>query len=666
MGSTKLISGLTLNMLRASASQVAGRPESDLLGFVAYQSNSAGTIKAIRSYNPDEADALLYIANPENYVIAVWKDADAPDITFADATYSEFGMSHTNPTTWVKAEFIEQLYFGDESLDLGYKLAQDIYDEWTVIESGNNTTGYTVKASGSIAEPIVNSTEYIYMSDKTIYKQNNTGFYSNVTGTIGFFNNEARPGYITQDNSNRNILAKDFIYAETIDFVGNLNVMELPYDIEGNSAFINMKDTSGHLYIAGDVLFAANENLRIVGSKSANTYIFDTTFIDNVNSLSTKTNNAMLYFPGAGDRMVGETVIKDTDFDRNTANSIISIGGNYSESLDDGILTLYNVTFDGNFAPKVPSTATDSAIIKVDDSNTNFEQMVNIVNSKFVDNNDTSIDSHQQIYNSIIKSYGHTIYLNGTQIYNNKTSDYILYQTKATGLDKMRYMLMDTIIDGNVLTYSETTKDLKKGIVLYQDYADQGLTGSYARSINMIASTSITMNDANVAVYNSDIKGSGRAMAYAFGGEVFISSNENKDLEEMNLLVKDSQGDEAHTVTFIKTGSDYYDIAGNIASLSYIGVRVDATWAAADISKTIAYNSWLFDERPAGATYQMFESDDDTYIVAKSGSSIVLMKEANTANYITTYFEPYDDTVSPITPQHIMVGVDTVADEPMT
>ena len=62
---------------------------------------------------------------------------------------------------------------------------------------------------------------------------------------------------------------------------------------------------------------------------------------------------------------------------------------------------------------------------------------------------------------------------------------------------------------------------------------------------------------------------------------------------------------------------------------------------------------------------RLFESDDDTYIVAKSALSIVLMKKADREHYIVTNFDAYDESVS-IRPQYLMAGNDTIADEPVS
>lgn len=75
-------------------------------------------------------------------------------------------------------------------------------------------------------------------------------------------------------------------------------------------------------------------------------------------------------------------------------------------------------------------------------------------------------------------------------------------------------------------------------MVIYQDYADQGLMGVNARSINLIGSTSITRNKANAAVYNSDVKGTGKSMGYAFGGLVNITGNTDRSNQEITLLLK--------------------------------------------------------------------------------------------------------------------------------
>ncbi|MBR4314816.1 MAG: hypothetical protein IKP66_07905, partial [Lachnospiraceae bacterium] len=674
MGSTKLLT-VTYDELKSQAISVSGKNESEFLGFVAHQSNSSGTIKRIGSYIPDDPSstdphAFLYIANPENYVMAVWKDTgDAPDIKFADGTYAETGLVHTNPTTWVKTEFVEQLYFDDSSLSLGYKLAQDLYDGWTVIDSGDNASGYTVKASGSIAEPITNSTEYIYMAGHDFYKQWNAPLYVNTSGTIGLFNNDTEEDshIITKTTETFELMTQDFINAYSAEIIGNIKVKDLVSDY-ADSAIINTSEADGGLYILGNVEFVNNANLRLKPSKNGSTYIMDAMFDGNKSGMPTGNySNAMIYFasPDPVNPSIGNALIKRTTFKNNTLNSIVELGGDYNDTIAEGILTIDSSVFTGN---RVFDVATDSAMIKILNSSSKFEQTVFINDTKFINNNDTDLEDGETYYHSIIKSYGHAVYLDGVTIKDNKVQEYILSQYKADGLGMMRYMLANTVIENNELTYSTTTKDYVKGIVLYQDYADQSLMGTNARSVNLIGSTSIVGNKTNAAVYNSDVRGIGNPMCYAFGGLVNITGNTDRSNQEVNFVVKDSYHDdsydEAHTVTFVKTGSEYFDAVGYISSRSTIGVRVDADWVSTDVAKYIACSSWVYDERPLGATYQIFESDHANYITAKSGTSIVLMRKEDTDKYITTMFEPYDDSVS-IKPQYIMYGVDTVADEPM-
>ena len=96
---------------------------------------------------------------------------------------------------------------------------------------------------------------------------------------------------------------------------------------------------------------------------------------------------------------------------------------------------------------------------------------------------------------------------------------------------------------------------------------------------------------------------------------------------------------------------------------SEIGVRVNTTWGASDIEKFIASKTWHEDVRRPGAIFDMFKSDDDDYIVAKSGNGIVLMRKADSDKYITTMFEPNEDGVT-VPSQILRAGNDTLADKP--
>ena len=672
IGSAKSITTLNKTDMENQAVSTSGRSASDLLGFVTYLSDNTGANKGLGNYY-DFDTQFVYAANKETYVMAVWKDSTNPDLTIYNDDYNAIGYSRSNPTagSFVHVEFYEQLYYSDTNV-AGYTLAQNLYDGWTSINGGNNTSGYTYVASGSVPEPIANSEEIIYLNGKSIYKQNNSSFYKNTAGTFVLFNGETNQSKIILDsNKKHETISKDLIVSNNIELVGNIKFEGLEFENDSDASLVKMavdEITSefGNFYMLKNEV-TGGKNIKLTLSNENANYIVDSKFENMTGS------TPIIHYPDHdGLPQTTTIVIQSTLFKNIESPNVIDVSGKTyaAGSVADPVLLL-NITDstfennEGKYVPLGPTVATN-AVIRVRNSDTTYNQEVLI--------NKTKIKG-SKFYNNVIDVYGHTLHLLKSEVTQNTNIEKaIIAQHKASDLPGLNYYLVDTSVTENSIDVAT----VDAGYIIYQDFADQRTDDQNSAlpvSLNLIASTSITGNTAKAAVYNSDIKGTGNgSMNYSFGGLVNLSGNTNAANQPANLLVKNSEEDLAHTVSFVSNNTTPdlpVDLTALISSKSVIGVTMDGGFAATDVFKTIAYESWIDSVRGIGATYQIFISDSLDLMPVKQNSSIVLMKETEIYNHnvVRTDFEPNEDGIiipSQYLRQDSINSIETLADEPTT
>ena len=354
-------------------------------------------------------------------------------------------------------------------------------------------------------------------------------------------------------------------------------------------------------------------NLKLNLANEQPTYIYDTEF-DNMTGPTTP-----IYYKDfdTTSRTTSTINIGTMSFVNSKVHSVISVPGYATSEADetrfgDELLMIDNSIFtniEGAYNHTMSSDvrSTDSSILRVRNGLSTYQQEVYLRNTKLSSNKNL---------NSIIGVYGHTLMLDTCEVKDNtvEIGEYIIAQYKADNIVGLNYRIKNSTITNNILTELSSAN---AGYIIYQDYVDRRVSdnsSTIAISMNLIASTSITNNRANAAIYNSDIRGGGSAsMNYSFGGYVDITKNVRPITgnPEYNLLVKDSAAFVAQTINFVGNNTTPglpVDLNDLISSKSTIGVRIDGTFSTNDV-KFIANETWIDEIKSEGVTYQIFKSD---------------------------------------------------------